>query len=197
MGLPRSWIYLNGTDTGCNFLNLFTFYLIPLTNPLGFVMFSVLCYRKYKMPPVFLIGHPVLKQKQKGRDFFLPMRRWIFLSGWLAPALMSVIWNSSALTPAVSQVLGNFHIVTPRKCMPVGFRKSCWHYLTNYLVINLWKSSFMQPDLGMFTSALSCAKCDTPSHFFWKQPWFISLLFQDFNLGQRLFVNVLFILPKQ
>ena len=55
----------------------------------------------------------------------------------------------------------------------------------------------MKPDLGTFMGALSCAKCDTPSHFFGKQPWFISLLFQEFNLGQRLFVNVLFLLPKQ
>ena len=49
--------------------------------------------------------------------------------------------------------------------MPVGFRKSCWHYLMNYLVVNLWKSRFMKPNLGTFTGALSCAECDTPSHF--------------------------------
>ena len=45
----------------------------------------------------------------------------------------------------------------------------------------------MKPDLGTFTNALSCAGLDTPSHFFWKQPWLVSLLFQDFSLGQRLF----------
>lgn len=74
---------------------------------------------------------------------------------------MSVIWNSSALTPGISQVLGNFHVETMSKFMPVGFGKPCWYHQRNYLIMDLWKSRFIEPDLGIFINAVSHARRDT------------------------------------
>lgn len=62
--------------------------------------------------------------------------------------------------------------------MPVGFEKYCW------------KSSFVEPDLGNFIDALSCASGqDTPNHIPWKQSQFVSLLFQDQVLCKMLFLS--------
>lgn len=53
---------------------------------------------------MFLIDHPVVKQKPEGRDFPPPIGLWFCLSGRMILAL-SVIWNSGALFPSISQVL--------------------------------------------------------------------------------------------
>lgn len=70
--------------------------------------------------------------------------------------------------------------------MLVGIGKSCWYHWMNYLVMDLWKSRFVESDLGNVINALSCVEHDTPSYFPWKQPQPVSLLFQGLSLGQVL-----------
>lgn len=113
---------------------------------------------------IFLIDHPVVKQKLEGRDFPPPIGPWFCFSGRIILAL-PVVWNSGALFPSISQVLWNVHIGMRGKFMPVGFGEYCWHHPVNYFIMDLWKSRFMEPYLGTFT-ALSCASGqDSPRHF--------------------------------
>lgn len=112
--------------------------------------------------------------------FFSPNLEDLTLCLWYEPAVMSELEYCPDATRCTN--IMEFSLENMGKFMPVGFGKFCRHYqavsdkLLNhrFMVIQVHR-------LGGFFSSLYCARHNTLSHFSWKEPQLVSLLYQGLN----------------